>query len=140
MGEFKPLDLDDWLNQTFSKEFLREAAIEYELARAEGQRMDRLEEIEARWARTTPGPWEIEEGEYEGHPYETPDGPSLHSTGVAAEILGPDLVFRYATNGDCPSQYGGKDRINANAEAISRSPEDVAWLIAEVKRLRDNHA
>ena len=68
--------------------------------------MDRLEEIEERWAKTTRGPW-------------WPDVGNLTCVGA----------------GTGPTEYiamtNARDR-----DAIAAAPQDIAHLIAEVKRLR----
>ena len=85
--------------------------------------MNWLEEIEARWAKATPGPW---------HWY--------HWKGII------EVQRKDAGEGDaCPvvhwQGFDGSCRPvaehNRNASAIAHAPEDVARLIAEVKALRE---
>jgi hypothetical protein len=84
--------------------------------------MNWLEEIEARWAKATPGPW---------HWY--------HWKGII------EVQRKDAGEGDaCPvvhwQGFDGSCRPvaehNRNASAIAHAPEDVARLCAEVKALR----
>jgi len=72
---------------------------------------DRLDEIRARWAAATPGPWEarVHEGLWA----------ICHPHGWIMD--GCDSIPR----GDGP-----------DAVAIAAAPEDVAWLVGEVERLR----
>jgi len=68
---------------------------------------DRLKEIEERWAKTTPGPW----------------WPDMDNLLVIGSGSGPTMQVAVAST-------------RANRDAIAASPEDIAHLIAEVKRLR----
>jgi len=72
---------------------------------------DRLEEIEKRWAKTMHLPW----------------WPAVDDRTVVGGGSGPT---HYVAVGCEPS----------NREAIAEAPSDIAWLIAEVKRLRQEAA
>jgi hypothetical protein len=100
---------------------------------------ERLAEIEARAAAATPGPWDA------GGPVKResitkvltggggPNGLSreVWEVGAAGDLVPPGIavVNRY-TNG------GGSWEARANAEFIAHARQDVAELIAEVRRLR----
>jgi len=82
--------------------------------------MDRLEEIEERWAKTTPGPWAVNDANDAGELY----------------------VGRANDNGDwfaiVEFTYQiWEERVREDADAIAAAPQDIAWLIAEVKRTRE---
>lgn len=71
--------------------------------------MDRLDEIQARCDAATLGPWEF-----------TPGGAIYHDPlKLIAHVLG-----------------SGEDSVS-NASFIAHSREDIPYLLAEVKRLRD---
>lgn len=85
---------------------------------------DRLTEIEARWAKTTPGPWKVCADDWED------DHCAVYTSGYrhpkCAAITHPDRKFVIAD-----SETG-----RANATAIAAAPDDIAYLAAEVRRLR----
>lgn len=83
---------------------------------------DKLAEIEARWAKTTPGPWVA-----------STDGPCYNGTLCVFRHPIDDPYYMVANFGDL-EDVGREDR--RNAKAVAAAPVDVAWLIAEVKRLR----
>lgn len=96
---------------------------------------DRLAEIKARWAWATPGPW------YTGNPIEKGVYAPWHEH--RGPVWGPGSVERYTHHDthliaqlhdtrdtDWPAEEA------ANREAISHAPTDVAYLVAEVERLR----
>lgn len=72
---------------------------------------DRLAEIEARWLKATPGPWEVD-----GGLVYSPEHPT-----VCQMFNRWDEDF---------------DNHVANGDALAAAPDDVAWLCAEVERLR----
>lgn len=79
----------------------------------------RLAEIRARWAEATPGPWVRERADWQNIVCRAVParGPGRHIAGVG---------------GSSALGHNG----NADAAAIAAAPEDVAWLLAEVERLR----
>lgn len=103
-----------------------------------------LDEIRARWANATPGPWKA------GGPVTreallraAPSGLSaeVYEIGHNSDHFPPALAV---VNDYCvPHPLRGpkvldRERWTAadNAQAIAHAPEDVAWLLAEVERLR----
>jgi hypothetical protein len=70
---------------------------------------DREDEIEARWLAAKPGPWRLDQSDRD----ETRHDVRHRGGGLVCERLDP------------------KD-----AEAIARAPDDVSWLVKEVRRLR----
>ena len=78
---------------------------------------DWLEEIEARWAKTTPGPWEYTAG--------------ILKCWVDSPNADLHLSFQ-----DLHPMDGREWQSRETASAIAHAPEDVARLIAEVKTLR----
>ena len=83
--------------------------------------MDRLEEIRARWAKATPGPWLTDE----------------YRTGVFVKQRGLQYNRYYEHPLANTLMMGLKQGTPAaNAEAIAAVPEDIAWLAGEVSRLR----
>lgn len=72
---------------------------------------DRVPEIEARWAHTSPVPWQARPHEMRRN-CATVRTTDEHGTFVA-QYLTPE-----------------------DAEAVAHAPEDLAWLIGEVARLR----
>ena len=84
---------------------------------------DRLTEIEARAKAATPGPWHATDNWY--------DGP-LH--GVASAD-GHEFVG--ISHGERPTTEVNEAQEKADATFIAAAPDDIAWLVAEVKRLRD---
>lgn len=85
--------------------------------------MTKLDEIRARWAKATPGPWEIEREE---------DDVVTHAISPCdlgyPSTIGPlqDVVYRSMD----------VEQVEADAEAIAHAPEDIAFLLAEVERLQ----
>jgi hypothetical protein len=73
---------------------------------------DRLAEIKARLAAATPGPWEIPEGSLNGN----------------AWAIGPIVGYDYDALGVTAD--------DPNAMLVSHAPADIAWLVAEIERLR----
>lgn len=86
---------------------------------------DRLSEIEARWQRATPGPWMV----------------NPRSIGPVDDpvIQGPDGTYVAQTSYDTQS-WSCKHDVAADTVAIAAAPDDIAWLIAEVRRLRGLYA
>jgi hypothetical protein len=76
-----------------------------------------LEEIEARWAKTTPGPWEYTAG--------------ILKCWVDSPNADLHLSFQ-----DLHPMDGREWQSRETASAIAHAPEDVARLCAEVKALR----
>lgn len=89
--------------------------------------MSRLDEIEARWQEATPGPWVTggNRGELRG--------------GTAVFTTHPHESSRYRSHVQCIAEVAdgwGDERGRTNAQAIAAAPEDIAWLVAEVRRLQ----
>lgn len=81
---------------------------------------DRLETIRERWAKATPGPWKAK-------CYR--DWQPVVTANTEHEDDRPLVVAPTDGNG-----RGTQDE--QNVEAIAAAPEDIAYLIAEVERLR----
>jgi len=82
--------------------------------------MDRLTEIEKRWAKTTPGPWAVND--------------RFNNAGdlyVGKKDAGYDwfAIVMFAHD-------GWVKEVKENAIAIAAGPDDIAWLIAEIRRLQ----
>ncbi len=86
-----------------------------------------LAAIAARWAATTPGPWRSD-----------PSGVwTIHEDGLGGTIM------RAWQDGDPADGIGrvgdpyprGINNPTENMRAIAAAPEDIAWLLAEVRRL-----
>ena len=78
--------------------------------------MPNLAEIRERWAKGTPGPWEVND----------------------RREIGMFIFKRDKTVGNFVRVYKDKniDSI-ANADKIANAPTDIAFLLAEVERLRE---
>lgn len=83
---------------------------------------DRIEAIRARWEAATPGTWEAGDTWVYTMPV-YPDDNRL------SNIFG----MKYA---DEERREVERARSQANCEAVAHAPEDVAWLLSEVERLR----
>ncbi len=81
---------------------------------------DRLEEIKARLAAATPGPWEESGG--------TEFGFRIAATERESKRIVRELSIA--------SSHGGNVRAFADAALIAHAPTDLAYLIAEVEWLR----
>jgi hypothetical protein len=89
--------------------------------------MDRLEEIRARLAAATPGPWTAIQKTWRsrtsGHTW------SAYGIEQSQEVYGDDAwAISYATD---TGQIAQKD-----ADLIAHAPADLAYLLAEVERLQ----
>ncbi len=84
-----------------------------------------LEEIEARIARATPGPWRIKPN----------DGKNIHRGTVQVEENG--RAIETIAECYCGAYEGHGLR---NAELIANAPEDLASLIEEIRFLREELA
>ena len=115
--------------------------------------MDKLREIEERWAKATPGQW------HRGFPrlvcdldeHYPADKKCDRQTGLGWHVGPKKCHFVFSrwepseheiwaapdkmVGGMWDYDYGGI-RLAEDAEAVAAAPADVAWLIAEVKRLR----
>mgnify|MGYP001139431241 FL=1 len=81
---------------------------------------DRLAEIRARWAQTTPGPWL-----WDGSPTQPAALFNPHEGVIIFEAAGEDRM-----------RWPSPNRVT-DQSAIAHAPEDIAWLCAEVERLRE---
>ena len=79
--------------------------------------MNKLEEIEARWAKTTPGPWEYTAG--------------ILKCWVDSPNADLHLSFQ-----DLHPMDGREWPSRETASAIAHAPEDIARLVEEVRALR----
>ncbi|HEY9264586.1 MAG TPA: hypothetical protein VIQ11_08295 [Mycobacterium sp.] len=77
----------------------------------------RLGEIRERWAKVTAGPWELD-----------PKRPGTW------DIWG---IRRDEVIGDGESHVATVRGYEADAEALAWAPEDIAWLLDEIKRLKE---
>jgi hypothetical protein len=104
---------------------------------------DRLNEIQARWAKAQPGPWRaewIDEEMSEGavcipHPHH-----DICRDTVPVEVLHsePGLTVAAADGAKlCTVSVGCFDGDASDAAAIAAAPEDIRWLVREVNELRD---
>lgn len=86
---------------------------------------DRLQEIEERWEGATPGPWKIR-------------GPEDSYLYDFVHILGPneENILVEPTSHSVSGSWSTGDATDATYQAVAAAPEDIAWLVAEVKRLR----
>lgn len=80
---------------------------------------DKLEEIRKRWAKATPGPWR--RVKQEPCAAVAVDHWDIYVDGSDGPFCVADAVIEH----------------EPDAAAIAGAPEDVAWLVAEVKRLRN---
>lgn len=114
---------------------------------------DRLQEIEERWARATPGPWTTKRPRFicvldEHYPK---DKKCNRKTGLGWHV-GAECVLEFARWEDGYNEVWadpehmvagmwdyevGGIKEPQDARAIAAAPEDISWLIAEVKRLRE---
>ena len=78
---------------------------------------DRLAEIRARWAQTTPGPWL-----WDGSPTQPAALFNPHEGVIIFEAAGEDRM-----------RWPSPNRVT-DQSAIAAAPEDIAWLCAEVER------
>ena len=76
---------------------------------------DKLREIKERWAKASPKPWTAKKWASEAHPDEW-------------VVEWGDDLWLHCEDSRCLRQ--------PDAEAIAAAPEDIAWLISEVERLR----
>ena len=92
-----------------------------------------LAEIEARWAKATPGPWFSEYGEQQANPEEPPSwNGEMYITGKQGTAQ-YDQSSYIATVG-----YNGSGE--SDAAAIANAPTDISALLAEVRRLNAENA
>jgi hypothetical protein len=100
--------------------------------------VSRLDEIEARLKAATPGPW-YSDGEAKEWSEKSSYDDSM-GMGIYKEV--PKDKFGCSTKdivvGGCQDEQGGAIGVlsEADADLISSAPDDLAWLISEVKRLR----
>lgn len=95
---------------------------------------DRIEAIRARWEKATPGPWALDPSLW------SPPGwdDDMHYRRVVhgepnkvSGIREPLFSTNGAPDGTVQSRQNHRD-----AAAVAAAPEDVAWLLSEVDRLR----
>lgn len=84
--------------------------------------MPRLEEIETRLAAATPGPWHVE--------------PDRTYPAIARIPPTPGEWYRIASIGSASVRPEREQTDRANAALIAAAPSDLAWLVAEVRRLQ----
>lgn len=83
---------------------------------------DRIEEIRARWAKATPGPWQ-----WDGDPVQ-PDALCAHE----AEVTIFEAVDNY---NNAAMRWPNPKRV-ADQSAIAHAPDDIAYLLAELEQER----
>lgn len=85
---------------------------------------DRLQEIKDRWESAAPGPWKRSDKE------------SLYYDFV--HILGPQgqNLLTEPTATSISGSWSTGDATDGTYDAVAAAPEDIAWLVAEVERLR----
>lgn len=95
---------------------------------------NRIAEIEARLSAISPGPWEPTQGA-------NADGKKLATTGaekaafLALSINDNDSpLWLVATPEVIPAATGDGPRAQVNAEFIANAPEDIAYLLAELRK------
>jgi hypothetical protein len=88
---------------------------------------ERLAEIEARRNAATPGPWEQVNKSVRVMGTATTYAPNAYEGGIC-NCLGAQRLYRDKVI---------DDRAMANAAFIAHAPDDVADLLAEVRRLRE---
>lgn len=94
--------------------------------------MATTDEIRARWAAATPGPWHNDNGGDEGVIrvwFRATPGDDLAGFPEGYGLTVACVLFP----GDMETYEGPDFRT---AEAIARAPEDIAALLAEIERLR----
>lgn len=90
---------------------------------------DRLSEIEARLKAATPGPW-----------FFIPNNVPWNWGSSAGSISGR-ATNRGNSQEICAFSFhageAGRDQLEPNGELIAHAPADLAWAVAEIKRLRE---
>ena len=93
--------------------------------------MSRIDEIRARWAAATQGPWDITTSSSR----KEEKWRTIRAQGRA--VVRVDEFTRH--NGGEPETYCGVWIDDADAQAITEAPMDIAFLLAEVERLTNEN-
>jgi hypothetical protein len=91
---------------------------------------DRIEQIKARLAEATRGPWRWDE-----YPV-----PTLYGVGGTDDYSYEDEVIEASHSGECGCRSACELEVDvapANRRLIANAPEDIAWLLGEVERLTE---